>query len=155
MQVGDEVGPQEYAVSLRQNISANRMAFIDAADEIENLEVGNPEGIVSICDNQIKRLANAAGIPVTRFTGESASGLNATGSGDARDYRMAVESYRERDIDPNMKFIMDVMARNAGLNETPQWHWGAIGRDDGSRTVGDIENDFGSHFIACQFRADG
>ena len=125
--LGDEVSPDQYAISLREHISSNRMAFIDAADEMQNLEVGNPEGVVAITESQIRRLANAAGIPVTRFTGASATGLNATGSGDARDYRMAVESYRERDIAPQVKFIMDVIARTAGEKETPEWEWGRLG----------------------------
>ena len=125
--MGDEVSPEEYAVSMRASIASNRMAFIDSSDEMENLEVGNPEGIVAFMVNQMNRLANAAGVPVTRFTGASASGLNATGAGDARDYRMAVESYRERNIDPQMEFLMDIMARNAGEKETPEWTWGRLG----------------------------
>ncbi|MBF2754106.1 MAG: DUF1073 domain-containing protein [Gammaproteobacteria bacterium AqS3] len=125
--VGDEVSPERYAANMRASIASNRMAFIDAGDEMMNLEVGNPEGVVTIIDGQMRRLASAAGVPVTRFTGASASGLNATGEGDSRDYRMAVESYRERHIDPQVEMLMDIMARNAGVKETPGWEWGRLG----------------------------
>lgn len=63
-------------------------------------------------------LAAASDIPVTRFMGSSAEGLNATGEGDARNYYDMVDSMRNNVRKPAERRIIDWIGYSTyGYNE--------------------------------------
>ena len=84
-------------------------------------------------------LAAASDIPVTRFMGSSAEGMNATGEGDARNYYDMVDSMRNNVRKPAERRIIDWIgystygynewkARSADLTLTyePLWNLNAV-----------------------------
>ena len=122
-----DVSPEQLAEEVNMLRSIYRTLFIDAQDEAERLDV-TWAGLVDVLNRQTYRLAAIGGIPITRFMGTSATGLSATGEGDARDWRITVEAARARDIDPMLRRRLDVMiARHAGLAEAPPYEWNALG----------------------------
>lgn len=123
---GGDPSVQQYADEIALNMDFRKVGFLDSKDKVDYIQVNN-SGMIELIDNQVNRIAMIAGVPITRFTGESASGLSATGNGDARDWRTTVEAYRERVIEPHMNKLMMVMARNAGLGAVPDWEWGRLG----------------------------
>lgn len=121
-----EASPEDYIERFGKDIQEALAVFIDKQDEIGKVEV-HSAGVQEIVSKQVERLAMIEGVPITRFTGESATGLNATGDGDAQDWRITLESYRERSIDPQFNLLMDIVARNIGIAETPEWKWNDLG----------------------------
>lgn len=124
--VGDMVTPEEYGANISSSINSAKVLFMDKEDEVDSLEVRSA-GVKDLIDQQTNRLAMIAGVPITRFKGESATGLSATGDGDARDWRISVEGYRKEAIDDQWEMLMEAVARNAGLAEVPDWEWGMLG----------------------------
>ena len=107
--------------------SIYRTHFMDALDEAERIDV-TWAGLADVLNGQSAYLAAIGGIPKTRFLGSSATGLNATGDGEARDWRISVEALRRRTIDPILQRRLDIMiARHAGLAEPPPYEWNALG----------------------------
>ena len=106
--------------------SIYRTLFMDAEDEAERKDVAWG-GLIDIVNNQTHRIAAIGGIPYTRFMGSSATGLSATGDGDARDWRIEVEATRKRMVDPVIKKLFLMIARHVGLSEPPEWEWLKLG----------------------------
>ena len=123
----DDVPVEELALVANEHRSIYRTLFIDAQDDAERRDV-SWGGLIDVLDGQVDRIAAIGGIPVTRFRGTSATGLSATGDGDARDWRITIEALRKRTIDPILNRRMDKMiARHAGLDEPPDWEWNELG----------------------------
>ena len=55
--------------------------------------------------------------------GQSPVGLNSTGDGDMRNYIMMVEANRENQLAENLPRLDQVLARDAGLKEVPDYEW--------------------------------
>ena len=121
-----DAAPEAYAKAFSEDLQTKQAVFMDRNDEVDSIKV-YAAGVEEIVKSQIDRLAMIEGVPITRFTGESATGLNANGDGDARDWRITVEAYRKRSIEAQWKKLMMIVARNAGLDEPPEWEWGELG----------------------------
>ena len=117
---------EEQAEAISQNMSIYRMFTVDAEDEAERVNV-TFAGLPDILNYQAQRLAAIEDIPVTRFMGTSASGLSATGEGDARDWRIAVAGYQKEILDPVMRRFDAMIARHAGLAEPLDYEWIPLG----------------------------
>ena len=52
---------------------------------------------------------------MTRFLGKSATGLNATGEGDARDWRITVAAMQQRILDPILLDFRHVHCQARGV----------------------------------------
>ena len=122
-----DISPEELAMEVNELRSIYRTLFIDAQDDAERRDV-SWGGLIDVLNGQVDRLAAIGGIPITRFRGTSATGLSATGEGDARDWRITVEALRAKSIDPILDRRLDKMlARHAGLAEPPEWEWNELG----------------------------
>lgn len=116
----------EIAAEVNLLRSIYRTTFIDAEDEATRVSVPF-SGLAPIMDKMAQRLAAIEGIPITRFLGTSATGLNATGEGDARDWRITVNALQNRLLTPVLKRLDKMVARNAGLAEPPEYQWKPLG----------------------------
>lgn len=115
--------PEEIAEAQSLYKSLWRVLLMDIQDEADRVNVPFT-GLPDIMDKQAERLAMIGDIPVTRFKGTSAEGLNATGDGDARDWRTTVYAQRENNIDPVLQNNIDpLLAKHAGLAEPPPYEW--------------------------------
>ena len=123
-----EATPEQLAEITTLMRSVFRTYYTDKSDEADRVEV-NWTGWPEILDSQTKRLAAIGSIPLTRFLGTSATGLNATGDGEARDWRITVEALRKKTIDPLLKRRLDrIVARHAGIRgDPPEWEWNSLG----------------------------
>ena len=117
---------EELALAINELQSIYRMHFADKEDEVERIAVAFA-GIADLLNQQAERLATIAEVPKTRFLGHSATGLNATGEGDARDWRITVSAMQERILDPVLKDLDMMIAKHAGLNEPPEYEWIPLG----------------------------
>ena len=129
-----EAPPETYASQFAKDLQEALAVFIDRNDEVDKIDV-HTTGVQDIIKAQTDRIATIEGVPISRFTGESATGLSATGNGDARDWRITIDAYRKRSIDPQWKKIMEIVSKNAGLEEPPEWEWGKLGEATFEETV--------------------
>ena len=104
--------------------SLYRSIYMDVEDTAERVNVSFA-GLKDIMNGQAQRLSAIAGIPFTRFMATSATGLNATGEGDARNWLNTVEAMRSKDVEPVLRRRLDIMiARHAGIaGDPPEYEW--------------------------------
>jgi phage-related protein (TIGR01555 family) len=69
-------------------------------------------GLAEIDNQFLQKVAGAYGIPITKLLGTSASGLNATGEGDLKNYYDKVSAIQERDYYDNLVTLDKVMSRS-------------------------------------------
>ena len=106
--------------------SINNGILLDSEEEYENRQksfAGLPDLI-----NIFGQITSAAwDIPGTRMLGHSASGLNATGEGDLKNYYDRVKSDQENFYAPKLDYFDDIMLRSLGkeslLGGTYSYEW--------------------------------
>lgn len=92
--------------------SVANLALLDGDETLERNTL-NLSGVAPIIQQFMIWICGAADIPVTRFFGQAASGLNATGEGDERNYYNKIRSSQLTQIDPGMRSLDEVMVRSA------------------------------------------
>ena len=104
--------------------SIYRVLFRDSEDTAERIAV-QFGGLPDLIDREIALLAAMAGIPATRFYGQSPVGMNATGSSDAQNYAMLIMAKQESLSNGPLLLIDKVLARHAGLDaeKLPEFEW--------------------------------
>ena len=70
-------------------------------------------GLQEIYESMCLNLAGSSRIPMTKLFGRSASGMNATGEGDQRNYNDYLDSQRESKLRPVLERLLPVMAMSA------------------------------------------
>lgn len=73
--------------------------------------------------------AGAASIPMTRLLGRSASGLNASGNNEIRDYYDTVRSIQTMHLEPALLSLDEQLCRMAG-NEKADYEWAPLWQAD-------------------------
>jgi uncharacterized protein len=88
------------------------MALLDGGETYSRntLALG---GVAPIIEQFMTWISGAANMPTTKLFETSASGMNATGEGDADNYRDRIKSDQTSYIDPGLKQIDQVMIRSA------------------------------------------
>ena len=109
-QPDDEASAEEIAEAVSVLRSIYRTYFTDTTDEVSRVDV-NFGGLADLMNQGAKRLAAVDGIPVTRFLGTSAVGLNATGEGDARDWRITAIRVAGERAQPRPETVRSVHGR--------------------------------------------
>lgn len=87
---------EEKLRNLAQQLSVYNAGIVDGKDVNITRVAQNFGAVPELVNTFLHLLSAASGIPVTKFLGSSAQGLNATGEGDARDYYDFVEHIRCR-----------------------------------------------------------
>lgn len=94
--------------------SFNNMLILDNEEEFTT-KTNTFSGLPDLLDRFALFLSAAADIPATRLFGSSASGLNATGEGDLKNYYDTIRSLQKREYKPNLDYFDKIMAKSLGL----------------------------------------
>lgn len=121
----DVLTPDEMAAMVSMTKSIYRTVFLDAADDFERVNV-SWGGLADVMDRFAQRIAAIADIPATRFWGRSPLGMNATGESDMANYAMHVAAMQKRTLSMPLKKIDELLARNAGIGEPPEYHFPSL-----------------------------
>lgn len=94
--------------------SMTNLGIIDAEEKYEKVTT-NVSGVSEILDRFMVSLSAVCGIPVTLLFGRSASGLNATGDNDVRNFYDSVKQEQEAKLKPVLeKLIRYIMLSKDG-----------------------------------------
>lgn len=96
--------------------SFNNMLLLDNEEDFQN-KTNTFSGLPDLLDRYALFLSAASDIPATRLLGSSASGLNATGEGDLKNYYDTVRSAQEKDYKPKLDYFDEIMVRSLGMSE--------------------------------------
>ena len=113
-----EAGPDSMSLAQRGEIintsrSIFRTIYMDANDEFQRQEVSF-SGLPDLMDRFARRMAGAAGIPATRFWGQSPVGMNATGDGDMANYAAMITAKQNDMLRDPLAKLDQILLRNAG-----------------------------------------
>lgn len=89
--------------------SFTKALVLDEGDGYDK-KTSNFGGLSEIMERVVVEICGAVDIPMTRLYGQSASGLNATGAGDARNYYDMLKAKQEADLRPNLERLYAVLA---------------------------------------------
>ncbi len=95
--------------------SFNNMTLLDSEEEHEHKSTSFA-GLPDLIDRFAKMLAAATDIPATRFLGTSASGLNATGEGDLKNYYDSIASLQTLEYEPKLDYFDQIMQASLQLD---------------------------------------
>lgn len=124
----DEMLAQGNEAALRTRIDAIDQcksilnAVILGTDEDYIRDSATVTGISDLLDRFMMNLAAVTGYPVTKLFGRSASGLNATGEGDSKNYYDRVRS-RQNEFTPYIQTFGKIIATWKGKSDAIQWKW--------------------------------
>lgn len=96
--------------------SFNNAMLLDAEEDFQTKN-NNFSGLPDLLDRYALFLSAASDIPATRLLGSSASGLNATGEGDLKNYYDTVRSAQKKVYKPKLDYFDNIMSRSLGLSE--------------------------------------
>lgn len=96
--------------------SFNNMMLLDSEEDYQT-HSNSFAGLDSLIDRYALFLAGASDIPATRFLGSSASGLNATGEGDLKNYYDTIKSAQKKNYKPKLDYFDQIMAKSMGLSD--------------------------------------
>ena len=118
----DEPSAEEIGEQISNLKSIYRLMMIGTTEEVARVAV-SWAGLPDLIDKMARRLAAAAGIPATRFWGQSPIGLNATGTSDMANYAAHVAAMQKRLLTDPLERLDEVLARDAGIGEPPKYEW--------------------------------
>ena len=123
----DAPSVESLGMRFNQMKSNYRLALLDKEQEDFMRVQVQFAGLAQVVDAYSQRVAAAARIPQTRWSGRSPGGLNATGDSDEANYVMMVEAMREKTLAIAGLELLDlVVARDAGLSEPPGYEWRSL-----------------------------
>ncbi len=96
--------------------SFNNMLLLDNEEEFKDKK-NSFAGLPDLIDRFSQVLASASDIPATRLLGSSASGLNATGEGDLKNYYDMLRSRQVSEYKPKLDYFDKIMAKSMGLGD--------------------------------------
>ena len=102
--------------------SFNNMLLLDNEEDF-NTKTNTFAGLPDLLDRFAKFLAAATDIPATRLLGTSASGLNATGEGDLKNYYDMIRSKQKSVYKPMLDYFDNIMIRSLGLNPEDDYEY--------------------------------
>jgi len=94
--------------------SFNNMMLLDNDEDYQSKN-NTFAGLPDLLDRFALFLSAASDIPATRLLGSSASGLNATGEGDLKNYYDSIRSKQKQEYKPLLDHFDKIMAKNLGL----------------------------------------
>lgn len=92
--------------------SSIQMALLDENETFDRKTL-NLSGVAPIIEQFMTWISGCADIPVTRFFGTSAKGMNATGEGDDTNYKNSIRSGQRSYLSEPMRTLDEVMVRSA------------------------------------------
>lgn len=129
-EAGTSVGEIEAALEPRLRMRNNHgVLVLGSDDDAIQLEtaLANLDEVVT---GQYLLVAAATGIPVTKLMGEAAKGLNATGEGDAENYRHLLEDVQTSLAEPLLLRHYQLLARSLEIETDVEIQWPALDSPD-------------------------
>jgi len=105
----------------------NGMLIIDGEEEYSQ-KTFTFTGLTDISHQTLQAVSGSADIPITRFLGQSPSGLTSTGEADLKNYYDAVNSMQTLMITPAMHILDEAIIRSA-LGDRPEdliFEWSSL-----------------------------
>ena len=112
---GEKLLRKRFALA-KQLKSFNGMMLLDQ-DEDFATQTNTFSGIPDLMDRYLQIISAASDIVATRFLGVSASGFNATGEGDLKNYYDKLASDQEDKYRPKLTYIDRIMAKSLAMEE--------------------------------------
>jgi uncharacterized protein len=97
-------------------------AVMLGTDEDYQRDSASVAGLSDLLDRFMMLVSSVSGIPVTRLFGRSASGLNATGEGDQKQYYDNI-SAEQNALSPQIQRFIDMLVSWKGLDESGDYSW--------------------------------
>lgn len=123
--VTDELTMEQVAEKVRSLMSNYSIFFADAEGDISRVSV-NFGGICDLLNKHSEHIAEAVGIPATRFLAKSPGGLQSTGEGEQDDYARDINSQQENELRPILDRLFAIIARSKGIAEVPEYSFPSI-----------------------------
>lgn len=95
---------------------AARSIIVDAEHEEYSRIPVQFQGLDTMLDKIMQRLAAATGMPVTLLMGQSPAGMNATGESDFRQWYDSIASEQEKVLGPRLLKIYKLIGQSLGLD---------------------------------------
>ena len=96
--------------------SINNMLILDTEEDFEK-KSNSFSGLPELLDRYGSAVTGASDIPATRLLGSSASGLNATGEGDLKNYYDMIKSKQITKYKSKLDLFDNIMAKSLGLKD--------------------------------------
>ena len=96
--------------------SFNNMLLLDSQEDFEQKTI-TFAGLNELLMNYALFLSGAGDVPATRLLGSAASGLNATGEGDLKNYYDTARSNQVKVYKPKLDYFDKIMAASLGLKD--------------------------------------
>lgn len=97
--------------------SFNNMMLLDSEEDFQT-KTNTFAGLPDLIARYGHILASGADVPATRLLGEAASGFNATGEGDLKNYYDKIRADQVTEYKPKLDYFDDIMAKSLGLSES-------------------------------------
>lgn len=91
--------------------SFNRMLLLDGSEDYEKKQ-NNFANLPQVMQEFAVDVSGAADIPMTRLFGTSATGMNATGDNDVRNYYDMVSAKQEAELRPQLEYLYEILVRS-------------------------------------------
>lgn len=95
--------------------SYNNMLLLDNEEDFQS-KTNTFTGLPDLLDRFALHLSAASDIPATRLLGSSASGLNATGEGDLKNYYDTIRSKQKMVYKPMLDYFDQIMVKSLGFS---------------------------------------
>ena len=96
--------------------SFNNALILDTEEDFQN-KTNTFSGLPDLLDRFALFLSASSDIPATRLLGSSASGLNATGEGDLKNYYDTIRSKQKSQYKPVLDYFDIIMAKSLGFSD--------------------------------------
>jgi len=96
--------------------SFNNMLLLDTEEEW-NSKTNSFAGLPDLIDRYAQVITAASDVPATRLLGSSASGINATGEGDLKNYYEKIRSDQVREYKPKLDYLNLIIAKSLGIGD--------------------------------------
>ena len=91
--------------------SFNRMLLLDGTESYEKKQ-NSFANLDKVIQQFMVDVSGAADIPMTRLFGTSATGMNATGDNDVRNYYDMVSAKQEAELRPQLEYLYEILVRS-------------------------------------------
>ena len=113
--------------------SSINLALLDGQEQLDRKSLSF-SGLSQIMEQFMVYTAGAARQPATRLFGSAASGLNATGEGDMKNYHDRIKVKQEGDMRSGMEQLDQVLVRSAigHYPEDLEFEWNPLHQESGT-----------------------
>ena len=96
--------------------SFNNMMLLDSEEDFQS-KTNTFSGLPELLDRYAQIVTAGSDVPATRLLGSSASGLNATGEGDLKNYYDKITADQNNIYKPKLDYFDKIMVKSLGLSD--------------------------------------